>query len=84
NFNAVVSAQGNTDAAALANRNLLQVANLPDARPEKINSFEIGYKSVLLNNKLIIDFDVYSNVYDGFLGQVQVYVPKGVTVGSDA
>ncbi|MFX7938352.1 hypothetical protein ABTK47_19825, partial [Acinetobacter baumannii] len=53
NFNAVVSAQGNTDAAALANRNLLQVANLPDARPEKINSFEIGYKSVLLNNKLI-------------------------------
>ncbi|MBN8838333.1 MAG: TonB-dependent receptor [Sphingobacteriia bacterium] len=84
NFNAVVSAQGNTDAAALANRNLLVVANLPDARPEKISSFEVGYKSVLLNNKLVIDFDVYANIYDGFLGQVQVYVPKGVTVGSDA
>lgn len=84
NFNAAVAAQGNTDAAALANRNLLVVANLPNARPEKINSFEIGYKTVLLNNKLIIDFDAYTNVYDGFLGQVQVYVPKGVTVGSDA
>lgn len=84
NFNAVVSAAGNSDSAALANRNLLEWANLPKARPEKINSFEIGYKSVLLNNKLVIDFDAYSNQYDGFLGQVQVFVPHGETVGSDA
>ena len=84
NYNAVVSAAGNSDSAGLANRNLLQVANLPDARPEKINSFEIGYRSVLLKNKLVIDFDAYSNRYDGFLGQVQVFVPHGETVGSDA
>ncbi|HTL08764.1 MAG TPA: TonB-dependent receptor, partial [Chitinophagaceae bacterium] len=84
NFNAAVSAQGNTDAAALANRNLLQVANLPKARPEKITSFEVGYKSILLNNRLVIDIDAYSNTYNGFLGQVQVYVPTGETVGSDA
>ena len=84
NFNAAVKAAGNSDSAALANRNLLQVANLPDARPEKITSFEIGYKSVLLDNKLVIDFDAYTNLYNGFLGQVQVFVPKGQTVGSDA
>lgn len=84
NFNAAVSAAGNTDAAALANRGILQVANLPDASPEKINSLEVGYKSVLIENKLIVDFDVYSNIYKGFLGQVQVYVPKGTTVGTDA
>ena len=83
-FNAAVSAQGNTDAAALANKNLLVWANLPNARPEKINSLEVGYKSVLLDNKLVIDIDAYSNVYNGFLGQVQVYVPIGETVGSDA
>ena len=77
NFNAAVSAQGNTDAAALANRNLLVVANLPKARPERINSFEVGYKSVLFDNKLVVDIDAYSNNYDGFLGQVQVFVPKG-------
>jgi iron complex outermembrane recepter protein len=82
-FNAAVRAAGNTDAAALANRNLLQVANLPDGRAEGINSFEVGYKSVLFNNKVFIDFDVYANVYDGFLGQVQVYVPKGETIGSN-
>src|SRR6185436_11792486 len=84
NFNSVVSAAGNSDSAALANRNLLQWANLPRARPEKINSFEIGYKSVLFDNKLVIDIDAYTNHYDGFLGQVQVYVPKGETVASDA
>jgi outer membrane receptor protein involved in Fe transport len=84
NFNSAVSAQGNTDAAALANRNLLQWANLPKARPERINSFEIGYKSLLFDNKVIVDIDAYSNQYDGFLGQVQVYVPIGETVGSDA
>ena len=83
-FNAAVKAAGNTDAAALANRNLLQAANLPAGRPEGINSFEIGYKSVLFNNKLVIDADAYTNVYDGFLGQVQVYVPIGETIGSDA
>ena len=84
NFNAAVKTANSTDAAALANRNLLVVANLPEARPERIKSFEIGYKSVLLNNKLSIDIDAYTNTYDGFLGQVQVFVPKGETVGSDA
>jgi len=68
----------------LANRDLLKVANLADGRPEGIKSLEFGYKSVLLNNKLLIDFDAYTNVYDGFLGQVQVYVPTGETIGSDA
>lgn len=84
NFNAVVSAAGNSDSAALANRKLLVWANLPKARPEKINSFEVGYKSVLLENKLVIDLDAYINVYDGFLGQVQVYVPKDKKIGTDA
>ena len=83
-FNAAVKTAGNTDAAALANKNLLQVANLPDGRPEGINSYEVGYKAVLDNNKVFIDVDAYANIYDGFLGQVQVYVPIGETVGSDA
>ncbi|MBS7564488.1 TonB-dependent receptor [Mucilaginibacter sp. Bleaf8] len=84
NFNAAVSAAGNTDAAALQNRDILQVANLPKARPEKINSFEIGYKSVWADQKVIVDIDAYTNKYNGFLGQVQVYVPKGTTTGTDA
>lgn len=84
NFNAVVSTEGNTDAAALLHRDLLVAANLPNARPEKINSLEVGYKSILFNNKLVIDWEAYSNKYDGFLGQVQVFVPKDETIGTDA
>jgi outer membrane cobalamin receptor len=83
-FNAAVKAAGNSDAAALANRNLLQPANLPDGQPEGITSWEVGYKSVLVDNHLLIDWDAYANVYTGFLGQVQVYVPIGETIGSDA
>ncbi|WP_126973016.1 TonB-dependent receptor [Gynurincola endophyticus] len=64
------------EAAALKNKNLLEVTNLAATRPERINSFEFGYKSVLLNNKLVFDIDVYLNRYDGFLGQVEVAVPS--------
>src|SRR5215210_7615774 len=79
-----VAAGMNRNDAALKNRNLLQVANLPTMRPESINSFEVGYKSVLFDNKLVIDFDAYHNSYKGFLGQVEVTVPTSGTVGSDA
>ena len=83
-FNAAVKAAGNTDAAALANKAILVPGSLPDGRPEGITSFEVGYKSVLFDNKLFIDLDAYTSQYDGFLGQVQVYVPIGETIGSDA
>lgn len=52
------------------------VANLQKLQPERINSFEVGYKSLLFNNRLAIDWDFYYNIYDGFLGQVEVAVPK--------
>ncbi len=88
-FNAAVNkdvAAGlSSNDAALKNRALLEVTSLSPTRPERINSFEVGYKSVLLNNKLVIDVDAYSNEYDGFLGQVEVSVPKAntVLVGTD-
>ena len=83
-YNAAVKLAGNTDSAALANRSLLKQASLPNGQPEGITSFEFGYKSVLFNNKLFIDFDAYTNKYDGFLGQVQVFVPIDQQLGSDA
>ncbi|NCD69946.1 TonB-dependent receptor [Mucilaginibacter agri] len=87
-FNAAVKAApgaaSGTDATALANRNLLEVADLPKARPEKITSFEVGYKGIFADSKVFLDIDAYANRYDGFLGQIQVYVPNGTTVGTDA
>jgi len=91
NFNAAYNKDRNTalpgsqvdSAAALKNRSLLEVTNLSPTRPERINSFEVGYKSVLLHNKLVLDIDAYYNQYDGFLGQVEVAVPADGSVGSD-
>jgi len=91
--NAYVAANAGSTAAQAAvlpqNSRLLQVANLATEQPEQINAFEVGYRSVLLDNKLSIDADAYYNVYSGFLGQVEVSVPKDgsgnqVTVGTDA
>ena len=86
-FNAAVNkdvtAGMTTNDAALKNRALLEITNLAPTRPERIVSFEVGYKSVLFNNKLVIDIDAYSNKYDGFLGQVEVAVPSSGKVGTD-
>ncbi len=71
-----------TNDAALKNRDLLEVTALSPTRPERINSFEVGYKSVLLNNTLVIDIDAYTNQYDGFLGQVEVSVPYLPSAGN--
>lgn len=87
NFNSAVNQDLNhgmpANEAALKNRSQLDITNLSPTRPEKINSFEVGYKSVLLNNTLVVDFDAYINQYDGFLGQVEVAVPASGIVGSD-
>lgn len=81
--NADVDGGKSPNQAALDNKNLLTIANLQKLQPEKINSFEVGYKSVFFNNKLVLDWDFYYNVYEGFLGQVEVAVPKNGKVGSD-
>ena len=81
--NADVAIGKTKNQAALDNRSKLVNANLPALRPENITAYEIGYKSVIANNKISIDWDAYYNVYDGFLGQVDVAVPKSGKVGTD-
>ncbi|WP_046245072.1 TonB-dependent receptor [Hymenobacter terrenus] len=95
-FNAAVNAYVAANAGSTASqaalrpeiRSLLTVGNLPTEQPEQINAYEVGYRSVLFENRLSIDADAYYNVYSGFLGQVEVSVPRNaagqqVTVGSD-
>jgi iron complex outermembrane recepter protein len=86
-FTAAVNADVATgitrDDAALKNRDILQIANLPTMKPESVNSFEAGYKSALFENKVTLDLDAYHNSYEGFLGQVEVSVPTSGPVGSN-
>ena len=88
NFSSAV----NTDIAAglsknnaiLKNKDVLTVANLPQMQPEHIQAFDAGYKAVLFNNTLVVDWDFYYNIEKGFLGQVEVGVPTTGVVGSDS
>lgn len=70
--------------AILKNKDKLVVANLPVLKPEHIQAFDFGYKSVLFNNKVVVDVDAYYNIERGFLGQVEVAVPATGAVGSDS
>jgi len=87
NFNAAVNKDVATGLsateAALKNRDLLTVTDLKPTDPERITSFEVGYKSVIFDNKLAIDWDIYTNVYHGFLGQVEVAVPLTDRITTD-
>lgn len=51
---------------------LEQVTSLPELRPERVQSFEIGYKSLLASNRLLIDFAYYYNIYNDFITQTAV------------
>ncbi|MDX2190059.1 MAG: TonB-dependent receptor [Bacteroidota bacterium] len=74
----------NRNQAALSRRGILVESQLKKAQPENITSFEFGYKSILLNNNLVLDYDIYYNIYQNFFGQVDVAVPNSDKVGTDA
>lgn len=59
---------------------LLQPAtpeDFPELRPEQVRSIEIGYKSLLNNNNIMIDFAYYYNVYNDFITQNAVRKAPG-------
>ncbi|MEJ2005287.1 MAG: TonB-dependent receptor, partial [Cyclobacteriaceae bacterium] len=69
-FSDSVFAQGATPQAILSNINLLEPFDYDPVKPERIQSFELGYKS-LIANKLLIDVAYYYNWYTDFITQVQ-------------
>lgn len=59
-----------SDAANIAILEGNQFTNFNPVQPEKVNAFELGYKS-LISNKLMIDAVFYYNVYNDFITQIQ-------------
>ncbi|WPR77088.1 TonB-dependent receptor [Algoriphagus sp. NG3] len=51
--------------------------DFPELRPEQVRSIEIGYKSLLNSNKILIDFAYYYNVYNDFITQNAVRKAPG-------
>ncbi|KEO74203.1 TonB-dependent receptor [Anditalea andensis] len=46
--------------------------DLPDLRPERVQSVEVGYKGLLADNRLMVDFAYYYNIYNDFITQTSV------------
>lgn len=72
----------NRDSAILKNQGLLVKNPYTYLEPEQINAFEVGYKGSVLNDKIFIDADFYYNIYDKFIDQVEISVPKQGTIGT--
>ncbi|WP_300978759.1 TonB-dependent receptor [Flavobacterium sp.] len=59
--------------SATGNTALLRKTNLEFVKPEEVKAFEIGYRSFINNTS--IDINGYYNVYDNFIGNLNVVAP---------
>jgi outer membrane receptor protein involved in Fe transport len=67
-----VTAYGASVQAGTPDQTKLVLYNFPELKPEKVNTYEIGYKS-LIGNKLYIDAYYYYTIFNNFLaGQIIV------------
>lgn len=68
---------GASPVAPAATALLDPVTSLPALRPEQVQSIEVGYKSLLADNKLMFDFAYYYNIYNDFITQTAVRKAPG-------
>ncbi|MWB93635.1 TonB-dependent receptor plug domain-containing protein [Flavobacterium sp. GA093] len=61
----------------------LQVANIGLVKPEEVQAFEVGYRSVVQND-LSIDINAYYNIYNDFMNTARVISPYYGTAGTDS
>ena len=59
--------------AAAGNPGLLQKTNVDLVKPEEVKAIELGYRSFI--NKTSIDLNGYYNVYNNFIGNLNVVTP---------
>ncbi len=62
-----------TAAVAANDASLLEVANPSLVKPEQVQAFEVGYKSVV--NGFNIDLNAYFNIYNDFMSTARVMTP---------
>jgi len=79
NFGTVVNTavrDGMSAAQAIQNnKDLLIKSNVDYVKPERVRTFEIGYKS-LIANKLLLDANYYYNIYNDFILTTRVVKPQ--------
>jgi iron complex outermembrane receptor protein len=72
-----VNKNGLSQSAAIdKNKQLLKRNSYTYLKPEQMNTFEVGYRSVLFDDKLFIDADCYYNLYSNFIAQINASIPN--------
>ena len=59
----------------------LRVAKIGLVKPERVQAFELGYRSIIKD--FSVDINGYYNIYNDFLNQANVITPYYGTVGTD-
>ena len=62
--------------AVVKNASILKKNAYSYLKPEKVKSFEAGFRQLLWGGKMLIDADVYFNSYQNFIAQVNMNVPN--------
>jgi len=78
---AVNSGQTTTQAIGTASSSLV-ASPFSNLKPESVQSYEIGYRGLMLNQRLMIDVYGYYSKYEDFLGRVAV--GRGVSASTNA
>jgi outer membrane receptor protein involved in Fe transport len=61
-----------TVAAGTPNPLVLKTAPFASLKPESVKSYELGYRGLMMNKKLLVDVYGYYSKYEDFLGRVAV------------
>jgi iron complex outermembrane recepter protein len=81
--NAAIAGGMDPSQAVIENRSLLTRANVDFIKPEKVSSFEIGYRGIIAA-KLYYDINYYYNKYKDFIVLQRVIRPNTDIDGPDA
>lgn len=68
---------GLTQAQAIdKNKDMLKKNPYTYLKPEYVQSFEFGFRSLAITKTLFIDADFYYNAYENFIAQMEASIPK--------
>lgn len=81
-FGAAMAQGAQPQQAINQTKDLLVKSNVPYIKPERIQSFEVGYKGVF-NNKIVVDVNYYFSSYNDFLLNQVVMQPNSPVLGAD-
>ncbi len=81
-FGAAMQSGATPQQAIMQAKDLLVKSNVPLLKPERVKTFEIGYKG-LIQNKLVVDANYYFSSYNDFILNQVVMQPQHPVLGPD-